>query len=564
MDIEWNSASLWSVLNISNPICLDENLNITYRTCNETTWIPKDTPDCLDTMNFCGANHFVDPRKFPLTCIAITEKMEYRRLACPIGFHNIIDTDKYINLPKWVPMERKTKYYPFEYYDTGFFNDEFSNEIKNTNITIFNYNLDNQNCVMSVNRSVFCTSCKNKYSSVCAYNSQSEIIAYRCPSNCVPSVPWENKCLCLNDLKRLFPRNRFCKKIASLSYDFELRSVLNLLSKELCWIDTNNVVTKHIGMGKLFPAINKYGLTFHEYDLKCAVCEENPLPFERVTFELKFNEKRKKLVLTVYSATSLYSAEGRLIDCFTDASTLLVKQLDFEINTSKLRSTMSYKIPLEKYPGQYWCQGFQLPKLEIVTSNTVVAYKKFKGNEYALRLNIALEMECGSPFNLDDFNKDVIHFLAIENILNYTEVVVRPMQIYKMQFIDSFCQVDILVHLTSTKKRDVIGEYFRFKESLTKTYSQIIYFRSSYFCLPENSKLHYQIISWKLTKIGKKGLPKQLCIQDNGLPVTRTCSGTFLEGKYLNTWNTKYLIRKTFRWNLGQCRWNMFQASQSI
>jgi hypothetical protein len=59
---------------------------------------------------------------------------------------------------------------------------------------------------------------------------------------------------------------------------------------------------------------------------------------------------------------------------------------------------------------------------------------------------------------------------------------------------------------------------------------EVVYFKSSEFCLPEKTWYDSCKLSWPVTKLNNAVVPNEFCLREDGTPVTRLCTGSFLYG----------------------------------
>lgn len=224
--------------------------------------------------------------------------------------------------------------------------------------------------------------------------------------------------------------------------------------------------------------------------------------------------------------------------CYTDASDKLVDRVEIDqIHFDNKNLMVVYELDLENYVGQYWCYE-QISKIK---SNTVIAYKKI-GNDFAL--GIKMYNACWRFKICKDQN-------PIEKIIDYMEDwigtnVIREIRIMELRnnsqsnIADGF--LEITAHLTtnteSSQLQDLMRDYKTIKMALHQTPhgTETIFFRSSLYCLPENTTAFNKLLSWPLTKVNHKALPNAICISENGVPQARTCDGNFTVGAF---WSEK-------------------------
>nr|CAI5846740.1 unnamed protein product [Callosobruchus analis] len=175
--------------------------------------------------------------------------------------------------------------------------------------------------------------------------------------------------------------------------------------------------------------------------------------------------------------------------------------------------------------GTYWCEAFKIGTIgEVVKSNTVIAYKKKEGNEYALRLYV--NETCKQCAVEDDVDDLIPH--EINNIFRHIRCELRVMK----AFLYPNRTLDLLLHISTGRRKNIIEEYYELNDKLKgKRHSNVTVtsFKSAEYCLPMSSWAGKEL-TWPLTKIGETILPKETCLMDNGLPNSRMCKGNFHYG----------------------------------
>ncbi|KAL3276604.1 hypothetical protein HHI36_011976 [Cryptolaemus montrouzieri] len=113
-------------------------------------------------------------------------------------------------------------------------------------------------------------------------------------------------------------------------------------------------------------------------------------------------------------------------------------------------------------------------------------------------------------------------------IRNVLKVDVRFMEF----FVLNLNEADLLLHLTTKTHANISMEYKGVKEKLEKLpdYIKVLSLAVVGYCLPDTTKQESLILHWGLAKIWDRIVPRELCLQDDGIPVMRTCQGDFVSG----------------------------------
>lgn len=338
---------------------------------------------------------------------------------------------------------------------------------------------------------------------------------YHCPKHCVSSSLPTRKCYCITyDLNKWTFADFYYTDLIFLKkyYSFNYPSKIGLKN------------SSDYPIGDYYAIISKDGLSFAPNGTtKYYLYPTEPI-FKNVSLSLKVS--KQKLYLTIKNFSGAYLNPNYPV-CYTNAGNGLQEIIDTEFEFSSEKEDIAvYKIKLEKDPGQYWCFVQELPDMRIVKSNVVVAHKKLRGNDYALRLS-NLNGTCSTYETLDANLQEIIK-LSVDILLMgmVSKVVVRPMMVYNITTYDNHCNYDVLFHLTSKKRIGVTRESRIIRKRLSDL--DVVFLRSSYFCMEET----YSNLTWKVTRIQTSSISSEFCIQESGLPVTRKCLGNFFEGMY--------------------------------
>lgn len=523
---------------LSDPPCLDINNNLVWRTCYDSVWMtPKNICRKIEVNNLCPQNFIQEDKR----CIFITHPQTWDR-KCPYHGALFETEENYNNV--WLPAKRKSKYGEIEYILPG---EKYGLELTDEDSTELIENSSDRNskdCVINTKNGIEVTRCNALYPHVCSYKYNDFL--YRCPNDCVPGGLGSNYCFCKinNKNKRTLRRDEWCETLAVPKYSYERKILQELAGDDTCWIgDLQENSNFKSNLANLYLAINKREWNLHQNgELDCAICKVDAIVHRKVDLMLKFNAHSRKLYLNVYSPESIFRADDEdNVYCFTDATDKLKyrveidKEWDSNWDSHSGRRLKVFQLEISKDgPGYYWCEAFRLPDVQMVKSNMVLAYKKFEGHEYAIRLIIYnycrfSEVECENPS---------IQFITriSKNLFNtrFFSKFVKTIRLFHVYNIDTVNKrIDVLLHLSTEPKLALIPEYYAIKRNLGFLITRqvlVVFFRSSEVCLPEVTDMGNTNLNWKLTSIGVVTTPKEICIRDNGVPVRRQCQGDFLYG----------------------------------
>ncbi|KAF2903575.1 hypothetical protein ILUMI_02610 [Ignelater luminosus] len=536
-DVVWKtkSDSHYSVV-LSDPPCLDINNNLVWRTCYGNVWMtPKDVCRNIEVNDLCPQNFIQEDER----CIYITQPQTWER-KCPY-YGALFAEENYDRV--WLPAKRILKYGEIEYILPG---EKYGLEITDQDsVEIIEHGSDNNNrdCVINTKSGIQVTTCNALYPHVCSYKYNDFL--YRCPNDCIPGGLGSNYCFCkISKNKKNLRRDEWCETLAVPKYSYERKILHKLAGDDTCWIgdlQENSIFVSNLG--NLYLAINKREWSLHlNGELNCAICKVNAIAHQRVDLMLKFNSYSKKLFLNVYSPESLFRADDEDdVYCFTDATDKLKQRVeikktwDSDWDSHSGRRLKVYQLEISKDgPGYYWCEAFRLPDVQVVSSNMVLAYNKFEGHEYALRLIIYnycrfSRKECEIP-SVEFITRISKNLLSTRFFSKFVKAI-RLFHIYNIDIVNR--KIDVLLHLSTETKLSFISEYYAMKRNLDWLVARqalVVFFRSSEVCLPEVTDMGNINLNWKLTSIGVVTTPKEVCIRDNGIPVRRQCEGDFLYG----------------------------------
>ncbi|KAB0800197.1 hypothetical protein PPYR_05937 [Photinus pyralis] len=519
--VVWNARDHSNIsIAISEPPCLDLDKHLVVRICSNGTWLPSKECHYVDFNNVCPPDFKEEKGK----CTYVTQPQMWDD-KCPYP-----DASTEVNNHKniWLPFQQKIKHGAYEYIlpDENY-------GLPYSETTLWEHSSEifygNSECVAKTSSKIENVSCNTSFSRVCLYNHNSFL--YRCPNNCVPGGLGSNYCFCKS------PKNTSCT-LASLRYTYEKDLLYDLVGNDVCLLGPGKMLDNH------YLAINKHSLHLKQAnDGNCVVCKTEPIAFhDHVVLDLTFKASSQKLYLNIYSPEGLYKVNDNVqVFCFTDAT----NKLKYRVNTKekfdsrfKSPSHRRYKVfkvsLVEDGPGYYWCEAFLLPTMEVITSNKVLAHKGFKYREYSLRLKIKdlcafSRVDCKIP--TEDFIGGVCKSLFTSEAFN-TVSNVRLFRIYDIDTVTD--TVDVLVHLSVKSKLSNKEEYEILKHtlnSLAESNVIIVFFKSSTECFAEVTNSG-SILHWDSTLINTKAVPKEICVRDDGTPITRRCFGDFHVGAH--------------------------------
>lgn len=304
--------------------------------------------------------------------------------------------------------------------------------------------------------------------------------------------------------------------------------------------------------------------------LTCIACQRR-VELQMPKIYLQFLESNERLYAVVYEQRFLWREhdDDPGIKCFTNSDYELVRTVSVEdevwsgylsitedeVDQSNYKMKTIYE--LKTYgdgPGYYWCEGHVIPNFKHIQSDKVVAYKKVKGEIFAVLVELRCT-DCGQYYqekrikelakrfrdHLEHLQKDYKH-----NSIRF-DVSVENVRAMRIQYIDSR-KMEIIFHVTialddfDDDEEDILGmpldmiKIYKIRNYLhglmsSSTSAEYRYqsLNSTEYCLPDSISTINEL-SWINAKIGETAAPRELCLLPNGLPVHRKCVGNFIDG----------------------------------
>lgn len=515
--VYWNSRGIDNEIVLSHPPCTDKYGNLVTRVCTNNTWIPANSSNLCSNITRYG-------KRCPLQFLETSDSCIFFAAAQPWGnicsFEALTQDSDNVPLKNeflWLPYKRLDKYGSFESLTFG---DNFGTPLKKPiKGALTDEDFFDKNCliVSASSEEYYPEFCDRYHRYICQF-SKEEVYA-RCPEDCVSVDILSEACYC--------KQKQTCSELANVNTMYDYTMLSDLAEDDECIVGT--ITYPDLPFYEFNQSLSQHSWLYTKKNLTYSLCvTQNPKQnsIEEAEMTLNFDEKERKLYLTVYSPESLFEdAHEKTIYCFTNAVPYVIKirkNVEKIIeNTENVRSYNVYEVDLENKIGIYYCEAFKSTYNvdDKITSNTVLAYKSKIGTEFSVRLvidNVCLLFDCNQT--------NFINFRQILNTsLYFFEEETRVMDIYNFDL----KSVDLLIHISNDSTTDVIEQFEYVKTNLENRQDiAVMYIRSSEYCLPET--LHN--LSWPLTAISQSAVSDQNCLQQNGLPVVRICGGDFLTG----------------------------------
>jgi survival-of-motor-neuron-related-splicing factor 30 len=299
--------------------------------------------------------------------------------------------------------------------------------------------------------------------------------------------------------------------------------------------------------------------------LKCFVCEAT-VDTMGSELTLKFFPSTKQLRLRVYFPSGLWK-ESRYdegFQCFTDSGGVLARQVrtrevwnkEWTLDDLKMlsrfrkkggKSTLSFHVHKKIYQleydkktsGNYWCEGSKIQDFETIKSNTVLIIGEESGPTYSLIVDVHGNCNNGKDMKMCD---PAISDISDRIELNLTHKLPRckVASLRVMRLINAFSNgtLKVIIHIQSTQSnRTALQDDYEqtmgvVKRTLERYRNKYTFhsFRSTEDCPSDVTFDESKQLTWEKTPQGSTRVPRELCLEEDGLPVHRKCSGDFIHG----------------------------------
>ncbi|XP_055922978.1 uncharacterized protein LOC129953673 [Eupeodes corollae] len=589
-------------LAISEPVCLYKNGQIFIRECSNGQWTPKKLPKCDHVPQTVWKNHNCpeDLVQIPVygsskpLCVKVSNRsVEWSDRLCLGSDVSILDLDdresdaihKYLrSLDQvesfWMPVQRAegNRYNPLVWKLPG----KEWGEI----LTNYKYNeLSDKNCLIAaINPFLFAlhmSHCNERHHSVCVFKRKNLAIKSVCPQNYGALSYKPNICYGIEwDVEP----NQDVRRLSAGEY-FDNRNAIRQILDVIDYDDSFLLSPVHINGVRYDLLINKKdkmeigpGYRSMRY---LGVKQMKMDPGAMVELFLKFDAELDGIVLTVYNRNSIWRLDEKDygFKCFTNAdseATKSVKVKDVIWENSDQTKTM-YELKLYgDGPGYYWCEAHTVYNFTHVLSKKIVATRKHKGHTFST----FFDMPCdGKTCQIvHDSKKDLGKQAekALKTLMNqprekekFKELKIHSVRVMNIESIDeTLQQINLLCHISASLKNSAVDDSDEVSSeeddeeedeqgvrhdtvvrmTIRNFLNDIIKLNnansssvnSTEFCFPEalstNSKNQ-----WLTATRGETATTRDLCLQSNGLPISRKCLGDFLYGAMWDTVNSNHI-----------------------
>ncbi|XP_034130486.1 uncharacterized protein LOC117585212 [Drosophila guanche] len=560
-------------------LCWKKDGQLLIRECdtNSGHWLPK-AVECNEKKNknvFCPDNLFeIQQNDDDPICLKISTLPEaYNETAC-YGSNTIIPLDlsssemnpimmilkeKRIN-EYWLPIKRNNAFMPFMINLPG----ERWRRVIDEDIPVADFKSDLHCLRHSIDRlTTELSDCNTLLHTVCVFK-RSFLSNSGCPEGFGALSYQPNECYGIN-------WNEKVQNQVHISEYFEKRNLIRMVLQELIPQEKENYFFKVDSFVDSFS--DKYMIIMNKHeDTKVAYENSNwfPVlskeiikPLSPLLMKLKFDESLRELILVIYNRNYLwtngYNDIG--VQCFNNAGYELLKTTSTVLlweNDLKTRSIFKLTL-VEDGPGEYWCEGHTIFNFQWVSTKRLIAFKKMRGHTFATRLDIPCIYQNNenivnictsinkSPEQIGKIIQNLLPKSAIDSLNDLVIRNVRIMNIESVTKLSMVCWAHLMVSNKSGKElnaEDILKNgskinhetfsSFHVYKKLINFYGNLInVIRSTDYCFPEVfSSQNLMESQWTQVRRGEKGTAQTLCLQSNGIPYTRLCSGDFVHGAH--------------------------------
>ncbi|XP_037931687.1 uncharacterized protein LOC119666481 [Teleopsis dalmanni] len=268
---------------------------------------------------------------------------------------------------------------------------------------------------------------------------------------------------------------------------------------------------------------------------------------KNVEMTLKMDGELDKLILTVYNRNYVWrltdkDKDNYGIKCFTNADNEIVKTVKIKLlwqNECETKSMFEVKLDGDG-PGYYWCEAHTIFDFALVSTPRVVATDERRGHTFAMDYIIeAGDRELQDLHNDQNRNRNSRNFTDNRNNITGTIKCLCHVTVSKKSSgVDKSYEVSS--EEDDSKEKGGIRHDTLIRMELYELLRTLVEHRgvkiagtvkSTEYCFPETFRMNNSAENqWLLAQLDQTVTTQQLCLQQNGLPVTRKCQGNFLYG----------------------------------
>lgn len=337
-----------------------------------------------------------------------------------------------------------------------------------------------------------------------------------------------------------------------------------------------------------YPVIDRNGKWFMSKSYNCIIYEKS-VDLQVPILDLKFDTFENRLLLAIYSEESLWKSDSDFVGvkCFTSSSNEFTKSVKIRrkvwknsmqlylklLGNSRLQSKQLsktiYQLKVDtKGAAVYWCEGHMAKTMKFIRSKNAIA--KIDKNDVTITMSLEskinvtndpvysrkslekittqLKSILHTTTSLEDYERFIVERIEdiyIMRIMNYDEIESRVTAVYhvvisrKQQSSSEEDSYEDFMEKYADKFDDskfiqnplqLVANLNVIMSKLTNDNFILHWIHSTDYCLSISEiKSNFQL-SWEPTVIGQRMPPRELCLRNNGMPLTRKCEGNFIVG----------------------------------
>ncbi|KAG5881414.1 hypothetical protein JTB14_008925 [Gonioctena quinquepunctata] len=533
--VKWPRTRKYSCT-ISEPPCISDKMDLLQRCCSENeTWDP--APDCFliqETIN----NPCPHVQKSATTAVFSSSETQHSDV-----------------LPIWVPVIREVGVYglgPFRWVEpTSSFKSEFE---PNEEYFLDDYH-DDKNCMINNSYNRFeAVLCNETYNAICAYENLSDRKKSFCSQSYGPEevckqsdYSTRSKCFCLGGQEHNAVGAELLLPYQNLVYKSFTNDTcyMGLGKKENSYIWSNSSLSidytnwaKDTVFGEeyIYGGMSAEGWTLRksQEELNCILYQKEAIVGNG---ELILRYDNDSGLFTLHlnnSETWVRTLENThpLVFCFTDTSAItILERINIGDSYEEETGTFSFK-PLSDAPGNYWCQGFVYPDVEVKESNEYFLrgyteeYVMILSTNYTKGTNPLSEIK--QEYLQEEFclNLQWSSSSLAENFLP---------RIFKIFQVDKeHSSIVINFHLTAREDFAPLTHFAALRELGQRGFQNFSFVNLlvADTCIGVQTSHNGQAFTWPPTGLDEVAArPREgWCIDDDGAVINRKCQGNFVDG----------------------------------
>ncbi|GJQ87245.1 hypothetical protein Trydic_g10597, partial [Trypoxylus dichotomus] len=333
---------------------------------------------------------------------------------------------------------------------------------------------------------------------------------------------------------------------ACLDYNFNINICYNVTTCDFIFYCPKNFVANYTECyrsmegGKPCPAITSltYTISFNrdyitmanyqqttvspEQSLPCVYSIEDMFSIGESPkiFELQFDRIIGEITLT----TSFHVGQNA-INCYgRNHHNIQSIEVVHKPSASRTRQFFRrYNLKITPAPNIYFCSvGTESSEFALTRTSDVVGYSNTSPEKYIAKITLK---------RIFDRVFDIVTYISQAQCLQVNLAVCKIMKVENTAI---FFYIQDLKRREFEVIRDILNQTLilivnSFAQS-TEKYYEINYLQNIEYCLPDTTTSGGRELTWSTTLVGTTVTPSQLCLNNDGMQVTRRCEGDFFTG----------------------------------